>query len=147
MTPDNAEEYLHAHIPLSKAMGVSVVESSPEKVVLAAPLLPNINHRETLFGGSASAIAILAAWTRIHLCLSVFGGGYRLVIYRNEMTYERAVAGAFTVTSLARNDPDWARVHNMFVRHGKARITATATLDYEGETACRLTAEFVALRS
>jgi thioesterase domain-containing protein len=54
------ERYLHQHIPLSEAMQVSVVEVHPEHVVLSAPLAPNINHRETVFGGSASAVAILA---------------------------------------------------------------------------------------
>ena len=56
------EHYLHAHIPLSLAMGVKVLSSSREAVRLSAPLAPNINHRATVFGGSASAVALLAAW-------------------------------------------------------------------------------------
>ena len=48
-------------MPLSQAMQVTVVEASFQQVVLTAPLAPNINHRETVFGGSASAVAILAA--------------------------------------------------------------------------------------
>ena len=49
------EQYLHAHIPLSAAMGVSVVQVADEAITLSAPLEPNINHRDTVFGGSASA--------------------------------------------------------------------------------------------
>jgi hypothetical protein len=48
------EQYLHEHIPLSAAMGVKVVQADPQCVVLTAPLAPNINHRDTVFGGSAS---------------------------------------------------------------------------------------------
>jgi thioesterase domain-containing protein len=55
------ERYLHAHIPLSRAMAVEVQAATPVCVRLCAPLAPNINHRETVFGGSASAVAILAA--------------------------------------------------------------------------------------
>ena len=146
MTPEETETYLRTHIPLVEAMDVRVIEASPDKVVLGAPLAPNINHRDTLFGGSASAIAILAAWTRLHLGLSALGTGYRLVIFRNEMTYERPVSGTFTVTSLAEDDSDWDRVFKMLTRHGKARLIANATLDYEGEIAGRLEAEFVALK-
>ncbi|MFB3040360.1 MAG: YiiD C-terminal domain-containing protein, partial [Candidatus Poribacteria bacterium] len=63
------EEYLHEHIPLSKAIGVKVVEADSAGVTLSAPLAPNINHRETVFGGSASAVAILAAWTLLYVRL------------------------------------------------------------------------------
>jgi thioesterase domain-containing protein len=55
------QAYLHAHIPLSAAMQVSVDAVAADGVTLRAPLAPNINHRETVFGGSASAVAILAA--------------------------------------------------------------------------------------
>src|SRR3989344_2448014 len=63
-------------------MEVTVVEASPHQVVLSAPLAPNINHRETVFGGSASAVAILAAWSMLHLRLSAEGLGSRLVVQR-----------------------------------------------------------------
>lgn len=39
--------YLHDHIPLSKAMGVDAITVSVDEVVLSAPLEPNINHRQT----------------------------------------------------------------------------------------------------
>lgn len=61
MNPQALEQYLHDHIPLSKAMQVSVLEASQERVILMAPLAPNINHTESVFGGSASAVATLAA--------------------------------------------------------------------------------------
>ena len=60
------QNYLHAHIPLSKAMQVEAIFASAEAIVLGAPLEPNINHRETVFGGSASALAILSAWSLLH---------------------------------------------------------------------------------
>jgi thioesterase domain-containing protein len=51
------EHYLHEHIPLSQDMGVEVVMADWNGVTLRAPLTPTINHRETVFGGSASAAA------------------------------------------------------------------------------------------
>ena len=86
MLPGELERYLHQHIPLSKAMQVSVVEVLPAGVVLSAPLAPNINHRDTVFGGSASALAILAAWSLLHTRLSGEGIASRLVIQRNTMS-------------------------------------------------------------
>jgi thioesterase domain-containing protein len=79
------EQYLHKHIPLSKAMGVVVVSANAETAVLQASLAPNINHRETVFGGSASALAILAVWSLLHTRLRGSGIEARLVIQRNTM--------------------------------------------------------------
>jgi thioesterase domain-containing protein len=69
------ERYLHEHIPLSQHMQVRVVSCDAHGVKLTAPLLPNINHRHTMFGGSASALAILAGWTWLHTQLK--GGSSR----------------------------------------------------------------------
>ena len=49
------ERYLHRHIPLTAAMGVRVAAVTLQRAELRAPLAPNINHRETVFGGSAAA--------------------------------------------------------------------------------------------
>ena len=63
------ERYLHEQIPLSSAMQVSVESATSESVVLAAPLAPNTNHKLTAFGGSVSALGILAAWSLLHVRL------------------------------------------------------------------------------
>lgn len=67
MDTKSLEKYLHEHIPLSKAMQVSVIEAGQNKVILSAPLAPNINHVGTAFGGSESTVAILAAWSLPHV--------------------------------------------------------------------------------
>ncbi|HBQ60600.1 MAG TPA: thioesterase, partial [Balneolaceae bacterium] len=51
MTKTQIEEYLYKHIPITKALGVEVVEFSKEGVQFKAPLTNNINHRSTAFGG------------------------------------------------------------------------------------------------
>ena len=72
-TLQDLEHYLHEHIPLSRAMQAQVLAASTEGITLGAPLAPNINHRETVFGGSASALAILAAWALVHTRLRAEG--------------------------------------------------------------------------
>ena len=96
MTPTELEAYLHAHIPISREMGVSVSGCDGAGVTLAAPLAPNINHRATVFGGSASAVAILAAWASLHGALTRAGVSARLVIQRNTIDYLSPIAGDFT---------------------------------------------------
>jgi thioesterase domain-containing protein len=67
MNAHDLQAYLHERIPLSRAMEVAVREAGSDGVVLYAPLAPNINHRDTVFGGSASAVAILAAWSALYV--------------------------------------------------------------------------------
>ncbi|MDQ0392784.1 YiiD C-terminal domain-containing protein [Labrys monachus] len=136
--------YLHAHIPLSAAMQVSVVAASTDAVVLGAPLEPNINHRSTVFGGSASAVAILAAWSLLHLRLTADGLPSRLVIQSNRMDYDRPISGAFTATSSLSDPSGWPRFVKTLARHKRARIEARAILTYGEAVAGRFEGEFVA---
>jgi len=144
VTPAELEAYLHAHIPLSAAMQVSVIEIGPEAVVLGAPLAPNINHRDTVFGGSASAVAILAAWSLLHLRLTAAGFESRVVIQRNSMDYLAPIAGDFTARSYFEDGANWDGFAQMLERKGRARISLGAVLIADGVEAGRLSGEFVA---
>lgn len=139
------EKYLHDHIPLSRAMCVAVVAVEQDRVTLGAPLAPNINHRETVFGGSASALGLLAAWSLLHARLRWEGTECRLVIQRNSMEYERPIPGDFTATSSLAVPGQWPQFIRMLQRKGKARITVTSVLEHAGQVVGRLSGEFVAI--
>ncbi len=145
MSASALQQYLHEHIPLSKAMQVSVVSVAPESVVLRAPLEPNINHRETVFGGSASAVAILAAWSLLHTRLRAAGIDCRLVIQRNTMDYGLPIAGEFMARSSLQHPEDWPLFLRMLTRKGKARVAVVSVLEHAGQLVGRFTGEFVAL--
>lgn len=145
MDSSELEQYLHEHIPLSKAMSVSVLAAEEGAIALSAPLAPNINHRETVFGGSASALAILAAWSLLHTRLRRAGVTSRLVIQRNTMEYELPIEGEFTARASIEDDRDWNLFMRMLARRGKARIAVSSILEHAGQVVGRLTGEFVAL--
>ncbi len=145
MTETELQDYLYAHIPLSAAMQVTVKSLSGNEVILEAPLAPNINHRETLFGGSASAVAILSAWSLLHLRTRMEGIDSRLVIQRNNMEYLLPVSGTFTARAFLCDESGWQSFLKLFRRRGRARISVISELEYAGEVAGRLEGEFVAL--
>lgn len=138
-------DYLHAHIPLSAAMGVEVIECSIDGVVLHAPLAPNINHRDTVFGGSATALAILACWSLLHLRMQGPLGGSRLVIQRHTMEFGAPIAGGFIARSQPLDAASWEAFRRTLERRGKARIEVAARLEYEGASVGQFRGEFVAL--
>lgn len=145
MQPEALQDYLHQHIPLSRAMEVRVEVVTETQLSLSAPLAPNINHRETVFGGSASALATLAAWSLLHTRLQREGIVSRLVIQRNTMTYERPMADRFSATATWTEERNWEPMLCMLRRKGKARCTVSAVVECHGETAGHFEGDFVAL--
>lgn len=147
MTTDEVQQYLYDHIPLSKAMQVSVIALSDSEVILSAPLAPNINHRDTVFGGSASALAILAAWSLLYLRLRNAGVESRIVIQRNTMDYQLPMDGEFFARSSLAHPEEWDRFMRLLTSKGRARISVSSTTEFEGKVTGQLVGEFVALGS
>ena len=145
MNPHALEQYLHEHIPLSQTMQVSVIEAEEERVILSAPLAPNINHTETVFGGSASAVAILAAWSMIHVRLKNAGMASSIVIQSNIMSYERPIYGTFTARSFITQPKAWEVFMRTFLRRGRARIAVSSVLEYEDQPVGNFEGKFVAI--
>lgn len=138
-------DYLRAHIPLAAAMDIDVLVADADAVSLSAPLAPNINHRDTAFGGSVSALAILAAWSLLHLRLRAAGIANRLVIQRNVMEYLRPIDGTFTARAVLATAESWEPFVGLLQRRGKARIAVLATVEYDGAIAGNFEGNFVAL--
>jgi thioesterase domain-containing protein len=138
------EQYLHDHIPLSKAMAVEVVAAADTGVTLAAPLAPNINHRETVFGGSASAVAILSAWTLMYLRLKSEELNVRIVIQKNTMTYERPITGRFTASAAISDPAAWRRFADTLKRKSRGRVTVRSVLCQNTEKVGEFEGDFVA---
>lgn len=122
------ETYLHQHIPISAAMGVTVSEATHDVVRLKAPLDVNINHRSTVFGGSAAAVAILAGWALLHVRLGHGGRGDRIVIQRNSIDYTLPIGDDFEAEAVAPDPLVWNRLGTMLNRRGRGRIDLATTL-------------------
>jgi thioesterase domain-containing protein len=145
MRPDELRQYLHDHIPLSRAMDADVVWAEDDGVMLQAPLAPNINHRDTVFGGSASALAILAAWSLLHVRLRKEDIPSRIVIQRNSMEYIEPILGVFTARAQLTEPDTWPQFTAMLARKRKARIAVASVLECRGQLVGRFEGDFVAL--
>ena len=141
------ERYLHEHIPLSEKMGVRVAAADAAGVRLCAPFLPNINHRNTVFGGSASALAILAGWTLVYVRLRPLALHQQIVIQRNAVEYLKPIQEAFCAICPSPPEAEWQRLVAMLTRRSKGRITLTADLVSGGVRAGTFEGVYVALRS
>ena len=144
MSAQALAQYLHQQIPMSRTMEVGALEVTMDAVRLSAPLAPNVNHRATVFGGSASALAILAAWSLLHVRLRGSFPQASIVIQRQSTSYNRPIQGTFSARAALAQPDDWPRFVRLLARRGKARITVASTLDYAGEQAGQFSGDFVA---
>jgi thioesterase domain-containing protein len=145
MSPRELEDYLRDRIPLSAAMAVEVRRATSEEVQLYAPIAPNINHRDTVFGGSASTLAILAAWSVLYVRMSGEGLPGRIVIRRNSMSYERPILDGFTATAAAPDADAWARLRATLGKGRLARVQVSARLECQGAPVGGFEGEFAVL--
>lgn len=145
MQPQELQDYLTQHIPITQALGVQVRQCSAQEVVLFAPLAPNINHRDTVFGGSASALAILSAWALLHVRLADEPVRPRLVIQQNSMHYDKPIAGDFHAICRFDSALEWQRFRTTLSRHGRARLTLNSVLQYNGSEVAKFEGRFVAV--
>jgi thioesterase domain-containing protein len=145
MNAQELEAYLRTRIPLAKAMAVEVRAADASGVTLFAPLAPNINHRDTVFGGSASAVAILAAWSALHVRMHAASLEGRIVIRSNHMSYERPIMAGFTATAAPPELEAWQKFAATLARGRMARARLIATLDCEGARVGALDAEFAVM--
>jgi len=132
------EQYLHEHIPVSRHLGVRVLAADHAGVRLGAPLAPNLNHRHTAFGGSLSAVAILAAWSYLHHALGGEGPAQRIVIQSNSIEYLAPATGDFEAYCQAPAPERWALFERTLVRRQRARLA----LDVEVTVGEQLVAQF-----
>ena len=142
MKPAELQDYLRTRIPLAHAMGVEVHGLDEAGIELFAPLAPNTNHRDTVFGGSASAVAILAAWSALHVRMRAAGLDGRIVIHSNTMQYEHPIVADFTARASPPTPADWDKLAATLRRGRMARARIAATLHCGGEQVGRLEAQF-----
>lgn len=144
MNREDLETYLHQQIPLSAAMGMSVRLITEASVTLAAPLAPNINPKGTVFGGSASTLCILAAWSTLHTRLLDAGLPSEIVIHTNTMEYQRPIHGEFVATGAVSAEADWPGFIRTLESRKKARIEIEAELRCGEEAVGAFRGRFVA---
>jgi thioesterase domain-containing protein len=145
VSPEAAlEVYLHAHIPLSRAMGVRVVEASAARVRLAAPLAPNLNHRRTAFGGSIASLATLAGWGWLHVQLAHHRPPVRLVVQKSALEYLEAIDDDFEAVCEAPAAEQRERFERMLAQKGRSRLELAVAVLAHGRTCATLAGTFAA---
>lgn len=121
--------YIHEHIPLTSHLGAVVDSFDSNSVTISAPLAPNLNHRNTAFGGSISALGILSGWTLLFLKLKESGIKNRLVIQKSSFDFQDPIDEDFCATCTLPDAATWEKFLKTLAKHGRARIAVHSRIE------------------
>lgn len=127
------EALLHEQIPLAREMMAEVLSWDDSGLEMAAPLGPNMNHHGTFFGGSASALAILAGWSLVHLLAMEEGMEVAIVVQRVGIRYSAPAPGSLVARAMPPSEAAWRRFTATYRRFRLARLRVSIALSCEGE--------------
>lgn len=142
-TRQQLERLLHAEIPLTRAMGVTVAGFDALGLTLTAPLAPNINHQDTAFGGSLATLATLAGWGLLQITLRDLAT-VTVVIQECRIEYLRPVTADFAATCRMPDSATLEQLRARLQRKGVARVTLDVTIGPAQRPAVRFQGRYVA---
>lgn len=146
-TAASLENYLLQHIPISAAIGIKVESASSQQIILSAPFLNNINHKNTVFGGSLHAVATLACWSLLHMnLLDLSERNTQIVIASSEIFYTAPVISDFKAECCMSDSLEWERFRKTLHRKGKARLKLNAKIFQDSQLCVNFSGQFVAIQ-
>ncbi len=134
---EKIEEYLHEQIPATRYMGIRAISRNAEEIRFSAPLKPNLNHRQTAFGGSIATIGILAGWAFIHFNLQDLELSSRLVIKKSTIDFLEPITGDFEASCKAPDPEKWGIFLKNLKQYKMARIDLVSELHFLEKVAGR----------
>jgi thioesterase domain-containing protein len=129
------ETTLHSEIPLTRSMGLQVIECNGHGLLIRAPLAPNINHAATAFGGSLAAATTLVSWGMLWLVLKHLQQPAQIVIQESNISYLRPVTQDFIARCQYPSEAQVSRLLSTYERYGKGRIELQSEI-YENNKPC-----------
>lgn len=142
ITPKSLELYLHKKIPVAEFMQVEVTRVDQD-IELQCDLAPNHNHLGTAFGGSLSALMILAAYCQLFRIIEEKG---HVVLKTTEMKFLIPVDEKLKAICKSPGEKELLNFAKTFERMKKARMTLESQIILaDGRVACTLSGEFVAV--
>lgn len=127
------KDFFVDHLPITQFMGLEVESYDGEELVLTAPLAPNINDKQTAFGGSLYNAAVMACWGLAYLKTQEAGLKCNQVVAGGDVKYIAPVTGRIRAVCKSPGDDEIAHFLDHFQRKGRARINLDAEITSDGE--------------
>lgn len=137
------QKTLNENIPLSGSLGAVVESYDGHRLIIKTPLAPNVNHKQTAFGGSLYCSAVLSAWGLLYLKLIEASEEGQIVIFDGSIHYHKPVSGDYTAECELLSEEAWVKFLKVYRRMGKARLTIDSDIMFNNDLCVSFSGEFV----
>lgn len=137
------QSVLNEEIPISLALGIKVEQLDDHSISLSAPLLNNINHKSTAFGGSLYSIAVLSGWGLIYTILNQHHIHAHIVIQQSEISYINPVNQDFTAHCEIDSQLSIEKMMALYKRKGISRVSLEARIYNQEQIAVKFKGKYV----
>jgi thioesterase domain-containing protein len=149
-TPENLsaafERELLADIPLARAIQLRVTDWNGDRLLMTAPLPPNINDKGCAFGGSLASVMTLAGWGLIVLKLRSLGRKCDVFVQDSTIRYLAPVWTDFAAEANLADGESWDSFIALLGERGRSRLRVVCRVPLAaGGDAVTFEARFVAL--
>ncbi len=140
-------EFLRAHVPATQYMGIEVGDYTGEKLSLTAPLHPNINDKQTAFGGSLYTICVMNCWGMIYLKTLEKGISCNQVVTQSNISYHAPVDGLITSVCESPSKETMSHFFGRYEEKGRSKITLHAEVQCNGKTAVKFEGTYAIIKT
>jgi len=145
MTPKELQDLFYTEIPITQFMGLTVITSTQNEVILKFRLEENRNHKGTAFGGSQYTACALA-------CYGLFLVGLRtrgfttnnIVISDGEISYKAPVGDQFQ-SRASWSAESQKSFFEKLKRKQKSKVSLHAEVSAQGCVCTTFNGDFVAI--
>ena len=135
---------LHADIPLTAAMQLSLQSFDGKTLVFKVPLTPNVNDKGTAFAGSITSLGCITGWALLTLWSEQVFGHCQCAVYDAQFHFSQPLHGDFTATVSL---PDMAHITDSIRRKNKGKVSLDIELADSNGVATRLHARYAVWRN
>lgn len=96
--------FLHTEIPATQFMQLKILEFKQKNLLSTAPIQPNINDKNTFFGGSSSSLMIICGWSLIKLLCKQSKVEADIVIVSNQARWNQPLKTDSKIKSELQSD-------------------------------------------
>lgn len=140
------EQFLHKQIPITKAMGISVLEFSPSKVKVLAKLRQNLNHKGTAFGGSINSLMTVCGWVMVYANIKKNDKDAHIVIQKSNINYLKPIDKDFIAECILDDEIAKEGFIRTYNKQGKARLKLKVTCSDEQKLLAEFEGQYVAFK-
>jgi thioesterase domain-containing protein len=140
------QTFFETHLPITDYMGLAVNSYNGKSLSLKAPLAPNINDKQTAFGGSLYNACVMACWGFAYLKSIEANIQGNQVVASGSIKYKAPVDADYMAVCESPGEEAIEHFIDGFKRHGKGLITLKSTITCNGKVAVEFEGTYAVLK-